>query len=235
MSMKRRHTLAVLTAVAAACALPFGAAHAADAKDGKDDAKEAAKVITQAQATLADLLKSKDFDSLRAGIKQAKGVLIYPKVLKAGFFLGGSGGTGVLLVREGKNDWSQPAFYTVGSVSFGLQFGGQDSQMVVLINSQKAIDSLMANSLKLGGDASAAVGPVGQGQAANVTADFVSYSKAKGAFLGMSIEGSVLDVRGALNRAYYGREVTPIEILSKKSVSNKGSAALRKALATAAG
>ncbi len=221
MSLHRRSI--VLAAVLLAC----GAAQA-------DDKKEARTVVDKARVAFGDVVKTKEFDSLRAGLKQAKGVLIYPQVLKAGFFLGGSGGTGVLLVRGPNNDWSQPAFYTVGSVSFGVQFGGQESAVVILINSQKAVDGLMANSVKLGGDVSAAVGPVGVGQAANVTADFVSYAKAKGAFMGMSVEGSVLDVRGALNHAYYGKEVTPIDIVSKRSVSSAHAAGLRKAVAAAA-
>jgi len=216
-----------LVAFATALAGTWGSAWAADIQEAK-------KLVEKARTTFAEVLRTQDFDSMRAGMKQAKGVLIYPQVLKAGFFLGGSGGTGVLLVRGEKNDWSAPAFYTVGSVSFGLQFGGQESAMVILINSQRAIDGLMANSLKVGGEVSAAVGPVGVGQAANVTADFVSYSKAKGAFLGMSIEGSVLDVRGSLNNAYYGKEVTPIDIVSKRNVANRHAAALRKAIAAAA-
>ena len=216
-----------LVAIATALAGTWGSALAADIQEAK-------KLVEKARTTFTEVLRTRDFDSMRAGMKQAKGVLIYPQVLKAGFFLGGSGGTGVLLVRGEKNDWSAPAFYTVGSVSFGLQFGGQESAMVILINSQRAIDGLMANSLKLGGDVSAAVGPVGVGQAANVTADFVSYSKAKGAFLGMSIEGSVLDVRGSLNNAYYGKEVTPIDIVSKRNVASPHAAALRKAVAAAA-
>lgn len=223
MNTSRRMTLWTLAATAFA---PFGAAWAADAADAR-------ALVDKSRSTFNDVIKAKDLDSLRAGLKAAKGVLIYPKVLKAGFFLGGSGGTGVLLVRGANNDWSDPAFYTMGSVSFGVQFGGQESAMVVLINSQKAIDGLMANSLKLGGEVSAAVGPVGVGQAANVTADFVAYSKAKGAFIGMSIEGSVLDVRGQLNNAYYGKDVTPIDIVAKRSVNNKHADALRKAVAAA--
>jgi lipid-binding SYLF domain-containing protein len=190
-------------------------------------------VVEKARLTFNQVIKTKEFDSLRAGLKQAKGVLIYPQVLKAGFFLGGSGGTGVLLARGANNDWSDPAFYHMGSVSFGVQFGGQDSAIVILINSQKAVDGLMASSVKLGGDVSAAVGPVGAGQAANLTADFVSYSKAKGAFVGMSVEGSVLEVSGDLNNAYYGKDVTPIDIVSKRTVSNKHADTLRKAVALA--
>jgi lipid-binding SYLF domain-containing protein len=221
MSLHRR------SIVVAAALLACGAVQA-------DDKKESLTVVEKARVAFGDVVRTKEFDSLRAGLKQAKGVLIYPQVLKAGFFLGGSGGTGVLLVRGPNNDWSQPAFYTVGSVSFGVQFGGQESAVVILINSQKAVDGLMANSVKLGGDVSAAVGPVGVGQAANVTADFVSYAKAKGAFMGMSVEGSVLDVRATLNHAYYGKDVTPIDIVSKRSVSSAHAAGLRKAVAAAA-
>lgn len=220
MSMHRR------SVILAAGLLACGIAQAND----KDEARA---VVEKARIAFGDVVKTKELDSLRAGLKQAQGILIFPSILKAGFFLGGSGGTGVLLVRGPNNDWSQPAFYTAGSVSFGVQFGGQESSAVILINSQKAVDSLMVNALKLGGDASVAVGPVGAGQAANVAADFVSYSKAKGAFMGMSVEGSVLDVRATLNHAYYGKDVTPIDIVSKRSVSNAHSAALRKAVAAA--
>jgi len=220
MSMCRR------SAILATALLACGIAQAND----KDEARA---VVEKARVAFGDVVKTKEFDSLRAGLKQAKGVLIFPSILKAGFFLGGSGGTGVLLVRGPNNDWSQPAFYTVGSVSFGVQFGGQESAALILINNQKAVDGLMANSVKLGGDASVAVGPVGAGQAANMAADFVSYSKAKGAFVGMSVEGSVLDVRATLNHAYYGNDVTPIDIVSKRSVSNAHAAGLRKAVAAA--
>ena len=197
------------------------------------DADEARAVVDKARLAFNEVVRQKDFESLREGLKTAKGVLIYPEILKAGFFLGGSGGTGVLLVRGPNNDWSDPAFYTVGSVSFGLQFGGQKTSVVILINSQTGIDGLMTNAVKLGADVSVAAGPIGAGQAANLKADFVSYSKAKGAFLGFSLEGSVLDVRGSLNNAYYSREATPIDIVSKRAVSNKRSLPLRKALAAA--
>jgi lipid-binding SYLF domain-containing protein len=198
-----------------------------------DDATEARNLVDRARMAFADVVKVKEYDSLRAGLKSARGVLIFPEVLRGGFFLGGSGGTGVLLVRGQGNDWSEPAFYTMGSVSFGLQFGGSAAQIVVLINNQKAVDRLMSNAIKLGGDASAAAGPVGVGQSANITADYVSYARAKGAFIGMSVEGSVLDVRASLNSAYYGRPVTPIDIVVKRAVSNPRSEPLRSAVAAA--
>jgi lipid-binding SYLF domain-containing protein len=225
MSLNRRTTLKLGTAFAVGNW--GGAALAADAEDAK-------AIIERARLAFRDVFRHKDFGTLRQGLKSAKAVLIYPEVLKAGFFLGGSGGTGVLLVRGDNDVWSDPAFYTLGAVSFGLQFGGQKTSVVILINTQAGIDGLMANAIKLGADASVAAGPVGAGQAANLTSDFVSYAKAKGAFLGFSVEGSVLDVRASLNRAYYGKDVTPIDIVNKRTVSNRHSAALRRVVAEAA-
>jgi lipid-binding SYLF domain-containing protein len=145
-------------------------------------------------------------------------VLIFPQVLKAGFFLGGSGGTGVLLVRdEATGTWSEPAFYTVGSVTFGLQIGGEAAEVVMLAMNQKALDSLLSSTVKLGGDASIAIGPIGGGAKGAVTipavtADFVSFTKAKGLYAGLNLDGSVLAVRDGLNSAYYGKEVMPKDI-----------------------
>jgi lipid-binding SYLF domain-containing protein len=164
-------------------------------------------------------------------LQDAKGLLIYPQVIKGGFILGGSGGTGVLVVKDPKtHDWSQPAFYTIGSVTFGLQIGGEASQIVVLAMSQKAIDSLLSSSFKLGGDISVALGPVGGGAKENITADFISFAKSKGLYAGINLEGSVVNVRDSLNTAYYGRQVTPADILIRKEVSNEGSNELRATL-----
>jgi len=154
-------------------------------------------------------------------------VVIYPQVLKAGFILGGSGGTGVLLARDSKTgEWSNPAFYTLGSVSFGLQIGGEAAEVVLLVMSQKGVDSLLTSKFKLGGDTSIALGPVGAGAKADVTADFISFAKSKGLYAGLNLDGSYVDVRDTLNKAYYGKEATPVDIIVKRSVSNKGAAPL---------
>jgi SH3 domain-containing YSC84-like protein 1 len=115
-----------------------------------------------------------------------------------------------------------------------LLAGGQAAEVVILVNSQGAIDRLLTNSVKLGGDASIAAGPRGGGKATDTTADFVSYAKSNGAYIGASIEGSVLDVRDTLNHAYYGKAVTPSDILVKRSVVNPQSKALREAVAAKA-
>ena len=195
------------------------------------DSGEAQGIVDKARVTFNNFMRDSNYTWLHENLKEAKGLLIFPQVIKGGFIIGGSGGTGVLVVRDEKtNDWSQPAFYTIGSVSFGLQIGGEAAEVIMMAMSQKAIDSLFASSFKLGADISIAVGPVGGGAKGNVTADFISFAKSKGLYAGLNFEGSVVDVRDSLNKAYYGKNVSPVEIVAKKEVSNKGAAELRETL-----
>ena len=195
------------------------------------DEEDAQGTVDKARVTLSGFMRDKDYDWIPRYIKKAKGVLIYPQVLKAGFVFGGSGGTGVLLMKDDKTgDWSNPAFYTLGSVSFGLQIGGEAAEVVVMVMSQKGVDSLLTSKFKLGGDTSIALGPVGAGAKSDVTADFVSFSKSKGLYAGLNLDGSYVSVRESLNKAYYGKEVTPVDILVKGSVNNKGADPLREEL-----
>ena len=192
---------------------------------------EAQGIVDKARVTLDAFMRDKDYAWLHENLKNAKGILIYPQILKAGFILGGSGGTGVLLAKDQKSgDWSQPAFYTMGAVSFGLQIGGEAAETIILAMSQKAVDSLYTSSVKLGGDTSVAMGPVGAGAKSNVTADFIAFSMSKGAYAGLNLEGSLVSVRDSLNTAYYGKEVSPVQIIVQKKVSNKGASELRSAL-----
>jgi SH3 domain-containing YSC84-like protein 1 len=196
-----------------------------------DDKSDAQALVDKARITFQGFMNDKNYEYLHKNLKNVKGLLIYPEVLKAGFILGGSGGTGVLVVRDAKTgDWSQPVFYTIGAGSIGFQIGGEAAEVIVMAMSQKAIDSLYTTSVKLGGDTSAAAGPYGAGAKANVTADFISYAKSKGLYAGLNLEGYVVDVRDSLNKAYYGKAVTPVEIIVEKKASNKGSAGLREAL-----
>src|SRR5512139_243615 len=195
------------------------------------DEEDAQGIVDKARVTLSGFMRDKDYDFLHRYIRKAKGVLIYPQVLKAGYILGGSGGTGVLLTRDSNTgEWSNPAFYSLGSVSFGLQIGGEAAEAVLLVMSQKGIDSLLASKFKLGGDTSIALGPVGAGAKSDITADFISFTKSKGLYAGLNLDGSYVDVRESLNKAYYGKEATPVDILVKKSVSNKGAAPLKEEL-----
>jgi lipid-binding SYLF domain-containing protein len=195
------------------------------------DEEEAQGIVDKARVTFNNFMRDKNYSWLHENLKNVKGLLIFPQVLKAGFILGGSGGTGVLVVRDEKTeDWSEPAFYTIGAVSFGLQIGGEAAEVIMMAMSQKAVDSLFASSFKLGGDTSIAVGPKGIGAKGNITADFISFAKSKGIYAGINLEGSVVDVRDSLNNAYYGKAVRPVDIIAKKEVSNKGSERLREEL-----
>ncbi|OPY90217.1 MAG: hypothetical protein A4E73_02603 [Syntrophaceae bacterium PtaU1.Bin231] len=195
------------------------------------DADDAQAIVEKARITFNSFMRDKEYGFLHQNLAKAKGVVIYPQVLKAGFILGGSGGTGVLFLRDpNKMDWSGPAFYTLGSVTFGLQIGGESAEVVMLVMTQKAVDTLFSNSMKLGADASIAAGPVGTGAKANIVADFISFARSKGAYAGINLEGSVIDVRDSLNKAYYGQAVRPVDILVKRAVSNPGADGLRNDL-----
>ncbi|MBW2671634.1 MAG: lipid-binding SYLF domain-containing protein, partial [Deltaproteobacteria bacterium] len=126
-------------------------------------------LVDKARTTFQSFMADSNMAYLKNHLREARGLLIVPSMLKAGFFVGGSGGTGALIVKNAKTgQWSQPAFYTLGSVSFGLQFGGEAAEVIMMVRTQKAVDKLLTSSFKLGGDTSIAVGPVGGGAKSNV-------------------------------------------------------------------
>jgi lipid-binding SYLF domain-containing protein len=172
---------------------------------------------------------------LRSNAKFARGMLIVPELVKAGLVLGGSGGRGVLLVKDRDTGrWSNPVFYTLGSVSFGFQIGVKKSEVIMLVMSDKGIEALYSSSFKLGGEVSVAAGPVGAGAegatAPNLSADYLSFARSKGVFAGLSLEGAVVKINDDFNRAYYGRETRPVDILVKRDVANASARDLRDAV-----
>jgi lipid-binding SYLF domain-containing protein len=197
---------------------------------------EPQQIVDDASTAFGNLVADPNLSWFRDNLKNAKGVMIVPQLVKGGFFLGGSGGSGVVLAQEGSSDgWSDPAFYTIGSVSFGLQFGGEVSEVAFLVMTEKGMDSMLETSFKLGGDVSIAAGPVGAGARA-ATADILAFSRSKGLFGGISLEGSIIGPQNEWNSAYYDTPgVQPIDILINDKVSNPGADALRQAVAKAAG
>jgi len=169
----------------------------------------------------------------REMMNEAKALFIVPQFLRGALVFGGAGGSGVLIVRDEKTkQWSEPAFYTIGSASFGLQIGGDVSEMVFVVRSQKGLEEFYRTDFKLGADASLAMGPVGEGtHAKGITADLLAYAKKKGAFVGMAVDGSIIAVSDDSNAAYYDKAVRPTDILVKQTVSNPKSADLRSAAA----
>jgi len=199
-----------------------------------DDAADASALVDKSRVTIESLARDKNFGAMRQALKQARGVLIFPQIIKGAFFVGGSGGTGVLLARDAKGEWKGPAFYTIGSASIGIAFGGEAAETVIVVGSQKALDGLYSNKFKLGADGSVSAGPVGQGGNVTFTTDMMSFSRSKGAFAGVSFDGSVLDVRDTLNHAYYKAQVSPLDILVRDKATAAQAASRRAAVAAAA-
>jgi lipid-binding SYLF domain-containing protein len=204
-----------------------------------EEAREAQQLVEKAALTFESVLTDPNLAVVRDLLKQARGVLIAPQVLKGAFIVGASGGSGVFLAREeGAKKWSPPAFYTLGGVSFGLQAGGEASEVVLLAMSQRGVSALLSHNFKLGADASIAVGPVGagaQGATAALSADILAFSRSKGLYGGISLDGSVIAVREDWNTAYYGKSVTPADILVRQAASNPHAGRLIAAVAKAAG
>ena len=172
-----------------------------------------------------------DMEWFRQNMSKARGVLVVPQLVKGGFIFGGSGGNGVLLAKGENNTWSHPAFYTMGSGTFGLQAGIEVAEIILMIMTDKGVDKLLTSSFKLGGDIGIAAGPIGAGAKAQVV-DILAFSRAKGIYGGLNVEGAVLKVREDLNQIYYGDDASsPRSILIEHSLANSHADDLRAAVA----
>ncbi|HTZ40678.1 MAG TPA: lipid-binding SYLF domain-containing protein [Syntrophales bacterium] len=203
-----------------------------------NDKADAQGIVTTANITFNSFMADKNFSEMRKLSRSAKGIFIAPQVLKGAFVVGASGGTGVFLVREEGGKWTNPAFYTIGSVSFGFQIGGQASEVILLAMTERGVTTLLQSSVKLGADVGIAAGPFGAGAqaaTANISADILAFSRSKGLYGGVSLDGAVVDVRDSLNKAYYGKPVTPTDILVKHTVSNSQADTLRASVAKISG
>ncbi len=189
---------------------------------------EARASVKAAEETLANFQRDPDMTWLQQNMKKAKAVMVSPNIFQAGFIVGGSGGSGVVLARGGPNGWSGPAFYKIATANVGLQAGAQSSEMVALIMTEKALNSLLSTSFKLGGDISVAAGPVGAGVGAPITADMVVFTRSKGLYGGLNLDGTVISIDEAGNRSFYGRPATPVDILVKRTVSSPDGMALAR-------
>lgn len=151
-------------------------------------------------------------------LTKAECVIVMPGVKKFGFGIGGSGGRGPMLCKTGKNGrWSAPAMYTVGGVSAGLQVGGSSTDYVLLVMTQKGVDSLLKGDTKLGTDATAAAGP--GATAVDVGgSDIFTYGRAKGLFAGVSLGGADLQPDNDANKRLYDAALSAEDILIKNSV-----------------
>jgi len=153
-------------------------------------------------------------------IEKAECVIVFPSVLKAAFVVGASYGRGAMVCRTGKNfrgPWGAPAMYALEGGSVGFQIGGQATDLVLLVMNERGADSILNSKVKLGGDASVAAGPVGRDASANtdayMRAEILSYSRSRGLFAGISLEGSTLRPDDDATADVYGRKLTAREIV----------------------
>ena len=210
----------------------FGALMATTPTQAFADSAEQQQLVDKAKMTLEAFMTDPGMkNSLRELAPEAKALFIIPQFMRGAFVFGGAGGSGVLLVRNEKSGkWGQPAFYNIGSASFGLQVGGDVSEMVLVVRTTKGLEEFYSNDFKLGANAGMAVGPVGEGASVHgIAADIISYGKKKGAFAGMAVDGAWVTVSNDSNAAYYGRAVRPVDIVTKEEVSNPKSVPLRDA------
>ncbi len=191
-------------------------------------------LVDRATLTVQDMMTQNVSQDPKTLLRRAKGAMICPRMFKAGFFFGGEGGSCVLLARSGNGTWSYPTFYDIGSGSFGFQFGIQDSQLLLLIMTNRGLAAVMDSQVRLGGNASVAVATVGMGiqgaTTAAIGADIVAFAAARGLFGGVSLEGGVMSARVDENQAYYGQPLAPRQIVLQMQGINPGADPLREIL-----
>jgi len=194
---------------------------------------EQEKLVNASEATLSNFMRDPEMKWLQQNFGRAKAVMISPEIVKAGFIFGGSGGRALVVARaDGK--WVGPAFYTMATASVGFQAGVAVSEMVTLVMTDKGLNSLLAASFKMGGDASVAAGPVGAGAKSDVVADLITFTRAKGIYGGLNLDGTLVNLTDEWNKAYFGKAVLPPDILVRANVSNKQADKLLAAVAAAA-
>jgi lipid-binding SYLF domain-containing protein len=195
---------------------------------------EQQQTVDRASLSAQDLLNDRDGKDAQYVLRRARAVMICPQVFKAGFLLGGQGGTCVLTARDAAGSWSAPAFYGLGGASIGFQAGVQDAQVMLLIMNDRGLRAIMDSQLKLGADAAVTFVDLGGGvEGATTTAlraDIVGFSRARGLFAGISLGGSMMSAKSDWNEAYYGRPMGVQNIVLSMEARNPGADPLREVL-----
>ncbi len=198
------------------------------------DQSEMQALVDRSALALQDAMTLRASQQPHISLTHARAAVICPQVFKAGFFFGGSGGDCVLVGRAANGTWSYPAFYTIGSASFGLQIGVQDSEILMLIMTNRGLNAILNSSFKIGAGASVAIAVIGGGVQGDTTlavgADILAFSISRGAFAGISLEGSVLDSLTGWDQTYYGQPVDARQIVIQMQGRNPGADPLREVL-----
>ena len=195
------------------------AAPCAFARGGDENAKDETKRLENAGTVMEEILNVPD-DIPQDLLDKARCVVVLPSVLKAAFIVGGSYGRGTMVCRTGEHfrgPWGAPAMYALEGGSVGLQLGGEATDFVILVMNDRGMESLLHSKVKLGADATVAAGPKGRTASADtdayMRAEMLSYSRARGVFAGISLEGSTLRPDNDANRRLYGKDATAAKVV----------------------
>jgi len=218
-----RRLLIILGAIGAAATLAAGPAIA------KPKAEKATELVAKAADTVSYFANDSAYEPLWDAADDAKAMVIIPKSIRGGFIIGASGGNAVMIARNDDGSWSEPTFFTIGSISVGFQAGIEGSETILLVMTQRGMEHLLSTTVKLGADLSLAAGPIGAGAKAQ-TVDVLAFSRSRGLYGGISLEGAVLKSRGSWNRDYYQANVTPADVIYREKVSQPQSAVLQNAV-----
>jgi len=223
-----------LTLCALLAGLLVAPAWAESPSKAQSPGEEADQHVAMAEKTFENFWLDPDQDSFRKRLAAAQGVLIIPASARFGFIFAGAGGRGVLVARDASGKWIGPAFYTMSYASVGLQIGFQVSEVVTLVMSQSALNSLLSSSVRGGADAAMAAGPVGTGMQTSFQGDFISFYRSKVLYGGLDLNASILSANDAWNTGFYGSPTTSVDILVRHQTSSPKAERLLNAVATAA-
>jgi lipid-binding SYLF domain-containing protein len=196
--------------------------HAAVAGEREDErARNALRVLTDIQAIPENAIPDKLLDEARA-------IVIVPDTIKAGLVIGGRHGTGVMAVKNPDGTWSNPSFVRLNGGSIGFQAGVQSSDVVLVFRSDRGLDTIVNGKFTLGADAAVAAGPLGRNAATATDGQFKaeiwSWSRARGLFAGVALDGAVLSIDDDANQAVYGSGTTPRMIFEGRAATPPSSA-----------
>src|SRR5215207_9581171 len=209
-----RASALAIAAAATLCVAPGGASAQRRAAPAPKRAADASRHSKEAAEVLRKVMSVPEKEIPRDLLESAEAVAICPGVLKAAFIVGGRKGDCVISRRTQKRQWSTPIFYNLAGGSIGAQIGGSKTDYVLLFMNEDALKGLMEDKFELGGEAEATAGPVGRAAGAStnarLSAGILSYSRSKGAFLGVALKGVAITPDNDLNEAFYGRKAAEL-------------------------
>lgn len=195
-----------------------------------------AKRGREAAIVLDEIMAAADKAIPAAVLDKAVGIAVFPGLLKGGLGIGAQHGRGILSARDKKGGWSNPAFLTINGGSIGLQIGVQSTDLVLVVNNQRGLEQMVQNQFKIGADAAAAAGPVGRDAGAatdiQMRAQILTYSRTRGLFAGVTLNGSTINQDKDANERFYGKPLTTSQIvfdgMGSNDLANEWKATLAK-------